>query len=81
MRKRGSPHVVGAAEMRSVKAVVAAASVEMTPTTVEMTPAMAAMAAASVTATAMTTTTTAPGQRGARQHGRQNNNGNSRDQF
>ena len=80
MRKRGSPHVVGTAEMRSVKAVVAAASVEMTPTTVEMTPAMAAMAAASVTATAMTTTT-APGQRGARQHGRQNNNGNSRDQF
>jgi Spy/CpxP family protein refolding chaperone len=70
--------VVGAAEMRGVKAAVAAASVEMTPTTVEMAP--AAMATASVTAAAMTTTT-APGQRGARQHGRQNNNGNSRDQF
>ena len=55
--------------MRGVKAAVAAASVEMTPTNVEMAPAMAAMATASVTAAA-------PAQRGAGQRGRQNHNGN-----
>jgi hypothetical protein len=73
--------MVGAAEMRGVKAAMAAASVEMTPTTVEMAPTTVEMAPTTVemaTASVATASVTAAAaaQRGAGQRGRQNNNGN-----